>query len=340
MAHFHDSIRRRDSEYKSVDSAGALQPAAAARSRRGTPVMRFLKRHWISYLFVLPAVVFLVGLLLIPIVNVIVDSFFNVNLLRPDANGFVGLDNFVRAVSEPLFWSNVWNGVVWTVGSVFGEFVVGLATALLLNQQVRGRALFRAIMITPWVVPIVVAAMTWSWILNGEYGILNAILRELGIISDNVSWLGNKWTAMLAVINTNVWRSFPFWTLSYLAVLQTIDRAELEAAELDGANALQRLWYIVLPKLKGITLILSILNVIWVFNNFDFIWLMTQGGPLNATETLAIQTYLLAFEQYRFGEASAVAVIMLLMLLVAIGLYFYIQRRRARRIDAYTANKG
>lgn len=318
------------------EPAGRNRMASAVQPRptrtRFDRFRRFIKKHWVAYLFILPAVLFLVGLLLIPIIDVIVNSLYRFNLLRPDANAFVGLDNFTRALSDPLFWHDVLNGLTWTFGSVFGEFVVGLTTAVLLNQKVAGRAFFRAIMITPWVVPIVVAAMTWSWILNAEYGILDVLLQKFGLISTNINWLGNQWTAMFAVINVNVWRSFPFWTLSYLAVLQTIDQAELEAAELDGAGALQRFWHITLPKLKGVTLILTILNVIWVFNNFDFIWLLTQGGPLNATETLAIKTYLLAFDQYRFGEASAVAVIMMLILALIIGLYFWVQKRKTKRM--------
>lgn len=322
---------RRPSHYPMRTENEVVPPRSASAPTRRARVTRFFKKHWVAYLFILPAVIFLVGLLAIPITSVVVNSLYQYNLLRPDATHFVGLDNFFRAFSNPLFWNDVINGLIWTFGSVFGEFVVGLATALLLNQKVKGRAFFRAIMITPWVVPIVVAAMTWSWILNAQYGILNELLLGAGFISSPINWLGQEWTAMLAVISANVWRSFPFWTLCYLAVLQTIDQSEIEAAELDGANVLRRFWHITLPKLKGMTVILSILNFIWVFNNFDFIWLMTQGGPLNGTETLAIKTYLLAFEQYRFGQASAVAVIMMLILAVIIGLYFWFQKRDTKR---------
>jgi multiple sugar transport system permease protein len=274
---------------------------------------------------------FLVVLLLLPIINVFITSMHSTNLLTPNLNKFVGLENFITAINDPEFWGSVKNGLVWTIGSVFGEFVVGLITAVLLNQNIKGRAIFRAIMITPWVVPIVVAAMTWSWILNPDFGILNAMLEKIGLIHNGINWLGSEQTAMLSVINVNIWRSFPFWTLSFLAVLQTVNKSELEAAEIDGANMFQRFWYITFPKLKGIAFILIVLHLIWTFNNFDFIWILTQGGPLHHTETLAITTYLQAFTQYHFGQASAIAVIMMIILVLLIGIYFFIVKKQSEK---------
>lgn len=293
---------------------------------------QFLKKHLLSYLFMMPALGFLIILLLFPIIDVFITSLHQSNLLRPDLNKFIGLDNFVEAIQDPVFWTAVKNGLVWTFGSVLGEFLIGLGTAVLLNQQIKGRAFFRAIMIIPWVVPIVVAAMTWSWILNPDYGILNVMLEKLGLIDSGINWLGNQATAMLAVINVNVWRSFPFWTVSFLAVLQTVNKSELEAAEIDGANVFKRFWHITLPKLKGISFILIVLHVIWTFNNFDFIWLLTQGGPLHSTETLAITTYILAFQEYHLGQAAAVAVIMMLILVIMMGIYFWLQNKNERNV--------
>lgn len=272
-------------------------------------MVRFLKRNSIAYLFMLPALAFLLLLLLIPIINVIISSFYQSNMLMPDADRFIGIQNFITIVQDPLFWITVKNSVVYTFGSVGGEYLVGLSTALLLNQKIRGRAIFRGIMIIPWVVPIVVAGMTWKWMLNPDYGIINFFLENMGLIETGVNWLGNESTAMLSVIGVNVWRSFPFYTISFLAVLQTINKNELEAAEIDGANMFQKFWYITLPKLKGISAILIVLHLIWTFNNFDFIWILTEGGPLNATETLAITTYKEAFLKYHYGNASAVSVI-------------------------------
>ncbi|MDM8099844.1 MULTISPECIES: carbohydrate ABC transporter permease [Oceanobacillus] len=294
-------------------------------------MIRFFKKHAIAYIFMLPAVVFLVLLLLVPIIRVFINSLYNANLLNPESDVFIGLENFKNVIQDPLFWTYAENSMVYTIGSVAGEFIVGLGIALLLNQKIKGRAFFRGVMIIPWVVPIVVAGMTWRWMLNPDYGIINVLLVNMGIIDQSINWLGNESTAMFSVIWINIWRSFPFYAISFLAVLQTINKSELEAAELDGANMFKRFWYITLPKLKGISSILIVLHLIWTFNNFDFIWILTEGGPLNATETLAIATYKEAFMTYHYGTASAISVLMVAILIAMMALYFWIQKRQGAK---------
>ncbi|MDC3418539.1 carbohydrate ABC transporter permease [Aquibacillus salsiterrae] len=291
---------------------------------------KFLQKHAIAYFFMLPAILFLILLLLVPIINVFINSLFESNLLTPGKEKFVGLDNFISTFQDPLFWTAIKNSIVYTFGSVGGEYVVGLTTAILLNQQIKGRAIFRGIMIIPWVVPIVVAGMTWRWMLNPDYGIINVLLMNAGVIEQGINWLGSESTAMFSVIWVNVWRSFPFYTISFLAVLQTINKNELEAAEIDGANIFQKFWNITFPKLKGISMILIVLHLIWTFNNFDFIWILTEGGPLNATETLAINTYKEAFMKYHYGTASAISVLMMSILLVMMSIYFWLQNKQAK----------
>ncbi|WP_058308602.1 carbohydrate ABC transporter permease [Gracilibacillus massiliensis] len=291
-------------------------------------MVRFFKRHTIAYVFMLPAVIFLVLLLLVPVINVFINSMYESNLLIVGDDVFVGFENFLNVIQDPLFWTTVKNSFVYTFGSVGGEYIVGLSTAILLNQKIKGRALFRGIMIIPWVVPIVVAGMTWRWMLNPEYGIVNVLLMNIGLIDQSINWLGSESTAMFSVIWINVWRSFPFYTISFLAVLQTINKSELEAAEIDGANMFQKFWKITFPKLGGISIILIVLHLIWTFNNFDFIWILTEGGPLNATETLAIATYKEAFMKYHYGSASAISVLMVVILTGMMALYFWLQNRK------------
>ncbi|SFL33022.1 multiple sugar transport system permease protein [Gracilibacillus orientalis] len=296
-------------------------------------MISFLKKHTIAYVFMLPAVVFLILLLLVPIINVFIKSFYESNLLIVGDDLFIGLQNFINVMQDPLFWTNVKNSIVYTFGSVGGEYVVGLGTAILLNQNIKGRAFFRGAMIIPWVVPIVVAGMTWRWMLNPDYGIINVLLMNIGILDQSINWLGSETTAMFSVIWVNVWRSFPFYTISFLAVLQTINKNELEAAEIDGANMFQKFWNITFPKLKGISIILIVLHLIWTFNNFDFIWILTEGGPLNATETLAIATYKEAFMKYHYGTASAISVLMVVILIGMMALYFWLQNKQEAKGD-------
>ncbi|WP_066191444.1 carbohydrate ABC transporter permease [Gracilibacillus timonensis] len=294
-------------------------------------MIRYLNKHGIAYLFMLPAIVFLVLLLLVPIIQVFINSLYEANLLIAEDDTFIAFENFKNIIQDPLFWTHIKNSIVYTFGSVGGEYIVGLSIAILLNQKIKGRSFFRGIMIIPWVVPIVVAGMTWRWMLNPDYGIINVLLLNMGIIDQSINWLGSESTAMFSVIWINVWRSFPFYTISFLAVLQTINKNELEAAEIDGANMFQKFWHITLPKLKGISSILIVLHLIWTFNNFDFIWILTEGGPLNATETLAIATYKEAFMKYHYGSASAISVLMVIILICLMGLYFWLQNRQGTK---------
>jgi len=238
----------------------------------------------------------------------------------PEAHGFVGLQNYEYVIQSSAFWDYFVHDLVWTVGSVGGEYLVGITTALLLDQEFRGRAIFRGIIIIPWLVPIAVASVVWQWVLDPSYGILDYLLKMTGIISSPVDWLGSPSTAMFSVIFINVWRSFPFFTIMLLASLQAVPREEIEASLIDGAGAVRRFWNIKFPYLKTASSVLIVLNVMWVFNNFSFIWLLTRGGPLSITGTLAIHIYRYAFEDLNFGNASALAVIAIIFLLVIIGL--------------------
>ncbi|MBP1931355.1 carbohydrate ABC transporter permease [Ammoniphilus resinae] len=307
-----------------------MQPRLEEESRLNLSYRpkKYIKKHGVAYLFMLPAIFFLIILFVLPFIEVFKMSFYSVNLLNPEAEAFIFLDNFISALSDPTFYQYLYQGLIWTFGSVIGEYIVGIVTAILLNQNIRGKTFFRAIIFIPWLVPIVVAAMTWRWILNPDFGIFNVMLVKVGILDESINWLGTAGTAMLAVIFVNVWRTFPFYTVTLLAGLQSIPKEILEAAEIDGAGIWQRFWYIILPSLKGVSAVIIILHVIWTFNNFDFIWLLTEGGPLHATETLAITTYLEAFEKYHFGQASALSSIMILILIGIIIAYFKVEKKQ------------
>ena len=187
------------------------------------------------------------------------------------------------------------------IGSVAGQFLLGFITAIVLNQSIISRNLFRGVLLTPWVVPTVVSALLWKWIFNQQYGMFNYILNSLGIIPNFIAWIGDPQTALFSVILANIWKGFPFHMIVLLAALQTIPTEIVEAAVIDGATALQRFRYITLPYLRYIIMIDLLISIIWTFQSFTTIWTMTEGGPITATTTLAISIYRTAFQAFDMG---------------------------------------
>nr|WP_221626815.1 sugar ABC transporter permease [Cohnella lubricantis] len=280
--------------------------------------------------FILPALLFFLLLNAYPLGQVLWDSFQIKNLLNKAVDGFAGLQNYKEVLRSEYFPTALRNTVVWTVISVAGEYLLGIASAVALNQRVKGRTLFRAMIIVPWVVPIVIAGMTWTWMLTPDYGILNIWMVELGIIDKPYYWLGELNTALLTVTFVNIWRSFPFYTISLLAGLQSVSRDIIEAAAIDGAGVRRRFWHIVLPQLRTVSLTIIFIHIIWTAINFDFIWVMTEGGPLHASETLPIMIYRYAMQEYNFGQASSLASMMLSFMAICIALYYFASSRRQR----------
>ncbi|MDQ0878550.1 multiple sugar transport system permease protein [Paenibacillus sp. V4I3] len=275
------------------------------------------KTRLIANLFVLPALVFFLLLIAYPLITVIWDSFHFKNLVNKTIHGFAGWDNYKEVIQHENFWSSLRYTVVWTVLSVIGEYLLGIISAVSLNQPLKGRAIFRGIIIIPWVVPIVVAGLTWQWMLAPDYGIMNIWMVKLGIIDKPYYWLGEINTALLTVTFVNIWRSFPFYTISLLAGLQSVSKEMIEAAAIDGAGVTKRFFNIVLPQLKSVSLVLVFVHIIWTAINFDFIWVMTEGGPFNSTETLPVMIYRYAMKEYDVGAASALASMMLGFMMVA-----------------------
>ena len=301
--------------------------AELVTAARGNPVRRRLPRHAYAWLYLAPAMILLLSLTVYPLLRTFSLSVQDVNLLREN-RGFVGLANFRAELGDTeYFWPALRNSLFWVVGSVGGEYVLGLLSAVLLSLPMRGRTLFRMLILIPWTVPIVIAAVTWKWILDPSFGIGNVALVRAGLLSEPKFWLGDLDTALAASIFINAWRTFPFYTISLLAAMQAVPRELHEAAALDGANAWQRFVKITMPHLKGVSIALIILHVIWTFNNVDFIWLLTEGGPLYATETLATMVYRSAFRSFDMSDAAALSVLMIAFLVVVGGLYGWVNRR-------------
>ncbi|QBE96970.1 Inner membrane ABC transporter permease protein YcjO [Blautia producta] len=280
-----------------------------------------------AFWLLFPAVVFIILLIGYPLITVLEDAFMNKNLVNDSVSGFAGLDNFRKVISDEHFGQTVRNTIVWTIFSVLGEYLVGMVTAVLLNQKFRGRAIYRTLIFIPWCVPIVVSGLVWDWMLNANMGVVNYLLQNLHLISRPIQFLGNKDTAMASVIFVNIWRTFPYYTISFLAVLQSIPHDIIEASAIDGANAFQRFFKVILPQLKSISLVLVFMHIIWTAINFDFIWIMTEGGPNYATETIPVMIYRYSMKSFDVGAASALSTMVMAIMLI---LFLFYQKRRAK----------
>jgi multiple sugar transport system permease protein len=340
-----------------VSDPSGIAARAAHRTRAlalGRPRGRILGADWkTGYAFVAPMVVLLTVLVAIPFLDSIRLSFTTRH--ADNTLVFVGLQNYVNLWKDKFFTDAIKNTVVFTVYSEVFKIAAGLIAALLLHNLRRGRSIMTALVLLPWVVPTVVAALTWRSIYDPIFGSLNFVLTWTHIgpllaalhFVDQwpVAWLGDASVAMPAVIAVNVWKGIPFFTINFLAGLKAIDRDLHEAASVDGATSWQRFLHVTLPGLRYVVLVTTLLSTIWTFNTFDLIWLLTQGGPGDVTAPYVLFAYAKAIQQLQYGPGAAVALMMLPV--SAILVYFlarYLrrveQRVRARMVDRFFGRHG
>lgn len=275
-----------------------------------------------------PAALLVAVLVFLPVAYTFGLSFFEQGTLRRNWS-FVGFGNFTELMAGANFWRAFWNGLVYTFGTTIVSGIVGLAVALLLDQEFRGRSIVRALVIFPYIVPTIIVVFIWKFIFSSR-GVLNDILRQLGATGPSASWLGDPGTAMFVVILVSAWAWFPFVAITVLAALQNLPDSIYEAATLDGAGPLARFWCLTLPLLAPAFLVIIIIRAIWAFRNFEVIWLMTRGGPLGATEVMPILAYREAFGSFRMGHASAVAVSLMVFVSLLALVYFRVGARLRR----------
>lgn len=228
----------------------------------------------------------------------------------------LGLGNWRNALSDAVNWQALGHSAVYVVGSVVPTFAVGIILALLLNRAFPGRRILRSLMLLPWAVPGIVVAVAFAWLLDGSYGLVNALLRDLGVIRQNIAWFAEINTAMLAVILPTAWKALPFFTLTALAALQSIPAMLYEAAEIDGAGRLAQFRHVTWPAIRAPMTLALVLNGLWAFKEIDVIYATTGGGPAGATEVLAIRVWHAAFEDFHMGEAAALGLCMMAICVV------------------------
>ena len=306
-----------------MDANQKLRPG---RGQNGWVLFRKKAR---PYFYITPSVLLMFVLMLVPIVMVVGYSFFD-NVIMNKNPVLVGLANYGKVLTDPVFHEAVKNTLIFTLASVVFHMLLGLAFAMLLNTKLLPRwtkSIFRVIYILPWVFTAAIVAILWRLMLNPN-GIINYMLQSLGLISSQIEWLGSSNTALFAVSFINIWAGYPFYMVSILAGLQGISADLYEAATVDGAGALQQFFFVTLPQLKPIIISMAMLDVIWTSQQFSMVWMTTGGGPIHATEMLATYTYKQAFQSYSFSVASTSAVVILLFSMVLAILYVRHQKAR------------
>ena len=289
--------------------------------------MKHMKnRDLTRWLFVLPAIIVVCALFLYPICSSIFYSFTNKNLIRPTYS-FVGFDNYVTILTDEAFWSSFFNSLKWTVFSLVGQLLVGFTAALALNRVKHLKGVYKTLLIIPWAFPSIVIAFSWKWILNGVYGILPNLLVQLGICDEIPQFLTEKTLAFVVLVLINIWFGAPMIMVNVLSALQTVPQDQYEAAEIDGAKKWQSFLYITVPHIKIVMGLLVVLRTVWIFNNFDIIYLITGGGPAGSTETVPVYAYNMGWGTKLLGQSSAVAVLLFIfMMVICIGYFAVIGR--------------
>jgi multiple sugar transport system permease protein len=284
----------------------------------------------LAYVTLAPSALLLLLLAAVPTITVFVTATQDVGM--GDMSGpYVGFENFAWALTSEAFYTALWNTFIWVFGSVSIEMVLGLGLALLLNKSFAFRGVARAVILAPYLVPTVVAVLTWRYMFHDIVGIINAGLISIGLIDKPLLWLNSQSLAMTSVILVGVWKFFPFAVIALLGILQAIPQEQYEAARIDGASVFQQFWRITLPYVMPVFLLTALLRTIWTFHKFEIIYLMTGGGPLDATTTLPILVYLKAFSDFEFGRAAAVAILTFGILGVLLALYFILINRAEAR---------
>ncbi len=290
----------------------------------------FSLRRWtegegvFSWLMVTPPALFLLALVGYPFVYGIWLSLEDKPVAH--AGHFIGLANFVTDLHDPVFWQVAQNTFVYTFSATILKMIGGLALALVMNQQFRFKNLFRAAMLLPFIVPTVLSTIAWMWILDPSFSVINWFLIHWGIANPGPSWLGDPHLAMFSLIMVNTWRGLPFYAITLLAGLQTISPELYEAATIDGATTFARFRYVTLPLLKPVIFIVTMFSVIFTFSDFQLVYVLTRGGPANATHLFATYAFDVAMSGGQFGLGASIALSMLppLALLIA-GMAWYMR---------------
>lgn len=309
-------------------------PLSESTRSRATPPGRRprLDEPWVKYIFLGPAALFIALFFIYPVIKNLVMSFQHYSFTT-FFNGhapFAGLDNYTATASNPIFLDATLNTLLFTVGSIAGQLVIGMLLALFFRKRFPGASVLRSLLLLPWLLPMIAAAAVWKWILEQDNGVLNTFLESIGLISSPIPWLTSSTTALVSIIIVNIWLGIPFNVVLMHSGLQAIDEDVYEAGELDGATGFKAFRHLTLPLLRPVLSVVVLLGVIYTIKVLDLILGLTGGGPANATETLATRSYELSFVEFDFGRGAALSNI-LIVIAVAFSLIYLWANSRASK---------
>ena len=285
--------------------------------RKPSLMTRLNANETVAIAFISPALIVLSCVIAIPILRGIWTSFCECRLRNLMSPTWIGLKNYVTLFKKGDFFAYFGNTLVFVIFTVGIQLMLGIGIALLLNSKIRGRTVFRGMMLIPWTIPSVVVALVWRWMLQQQYGVINYLLMKAGITDGMVlSWTMDSTLAMISIVVACVWKQLPYMTVMILAGLQSVDQSLIEAASIDGGNSYQRFWHIILPSIRPVLVTSVWLAITQNFQQFTVINNMTGGGPVDATTTLSIAAYKAAFQSYNFGESAAIGVIWMVFLFI------------------------
>jgi ABC-type sugar transport system permease subunit len=277
-------------------------------------------------LLILPALAVMGMFTFYPLLEGIRIAFTNKHLLK-EGVAFVGLQNFVRLASDEIFWISLIHSVVLTVVVVFLQFVFGLILAWAMSQDLPGMSWFKSIIMASWVIPVAATVILFKFMAQPDVGLINIFIKGLGFENLNRYWLGDPNVALPFIMLLHLWRNVPFYGVAFLAAMQAIPGSYYEAAEIDGANAWNRFRHITLPGIRNMAVVMVTIHVLWTFNNFDFVYLSTGGGPVNATDVLPVYVYRQCWNSYTLGYGASIGTVMLLLLMVYFIVFIKISER-------------
>lgn len=313
-----------------VPNATNLGGSLVAEAPRSERMLTHVRKHALPYLLILPSLVFLIVIEFYPLGVGLLEAFKYHNRVQLWATQYNGFDNFVKAFNDHTVRIALRTSFVMVIGIVGLSYGLGLLAGVLLNQRLRLRGIYRALILIPWVTPPVVSLISWQWMLNDQSGIINRMLIELGIIGEYepILWLANPNLAMLSIIVVGTWSRFPFMMITVLAALSAIPDDLNEAAAIDGATGFQVFRHITFPLILPVSVIATLLQAIWVFNDFGLPFVLTGGGPANATTPLILLAYKEAFQRFNIGYGTSLAVISMVLMLMLGAVYLRLQARQ------------
>jgi len=277
-------------------------------------------------MLILPAILVMGLFTAYPLFEGLRIAFTNTHLLKEGAR-YIGIQNFIRLLADEIFWVSLYHSVLLTIVVVFLQFVLGLILALAMNQKLPGMSLFKSIIMASWVIPVAATVILFKFMAQPDIGLINIVLQALGLEDLNRYWLGDLDVALPFIILLHLWRNVPFYGVAFLAAMQAIPQSYYEAAEIDGANAWYRFWYITLPGIRKMVIVMVTIHVLWTFNNFDFVYLATGGGPVNATDVLPVYVYRQCWTSYTVGYGASIGTVMLLLLMLYFIVFIKISER-------------